>query len=422
MFFLLIIILFVETGGLGFFNPHTTFSVSTGFGKFHFGQILLIITYITFFIKYRHGRIRVNNPIIMMMIVLCLLIIFQIFRGVVERVSPRTILHGLTIIKMIFYFFPMIMFLKNRKDYDKYINILLLFGILSTFVTIYQFFTGVSFNRSIARYFGSGLFRVYHPGSVLIAFCLFITEANLLVKPKIKNYYFNYLLMVFYTIGLLTTFHRSLIGAAVISSVVIIVIDLSSRKSIKDFLKIIKINTLIFSIVIICGYLFIQNSGLGLDLILNRVNKGVEDISGFSGTYKTRYDILEISSEAVKQENFLLGHGLNIEHSNSSPFRMTYDNTYANIFILFGYMGYFTFGLLILSVLTASFKFYRYTKDKSYKAISLAIFAFIILIIITSMFAANFIYSPHLSVVVVSIGLLYLMQYFEYYGIERSET
>ena len=407
---LLYLVFFIEIGGLGFINPHTTFAIYTSFGKFQIGLILLIVIYITIFLSNRKVLKLYRNWIYLLVLVLHILIIFQFTRGYISGVSLRTLFYALLIQKMFFYFIPFVVVIKTETEINRFINYMLVLGILSSVIALVQFNYGFWMPSSGVRYFGYGFYRVYHPGALLIAFSILYIEAKLLLDDRNSRKFYLYVILTLLSAGLITTFHRNLFVGVVLSSSVLYFYASRISNNIKNNISLILKILFTSGTVIVATYILLEYTGLGVSVIVDRFSSGVDDITNTSGTFNTRIEILMNAIDELRSISLLLGNGFNIAYNPSSALFLTYDNTFANIFILYGYLGIILFSLLLISYLSTVVKLFVRTINNIIKISLLTTMSTMICIVISSFFSANIVYSPNLSIFVVLMGIIFFYQ------------
>jgi len=407
---LLYLVFFIEIGGLGFINPHTTFAIYTSFGKFQIGLILLIVIYITIFLSNRKVLKLYRNWIYLLVLVLHILIIFQFTRGYISGVSLRTLFYALSIQKMFFYFIPFVVVIKTETEINRFINYMLVLGILSSVIALVQFNYGFWMPSSGVRYFGYGFYRVYHPGALLIAFSILYIEAKLLLDDRNSRKFYLYVILTLLSVGLITTFHRNLFVGVVLSSSVLYFYASRISNNIKNNISLILKILFTSGTVIVATYILLEYTGLGVSVIVDRFSSGVDDITNTSGTFNTRIEILMNAIDELRSISLLLGNGFNIAYNPSSALFLTYDNTFANIFILYGYLGIILFSLLLISYLSTVVKLFVRTINNIIKISLLTTMSTMICIVISSFFSANIVYSPNLSIFVVLMGIIFFYQ------------
>ena len=407
---LLYLVFFIEIGGLGFINPHTTFAIYTSFGKFQIGLILLIVIYITIFLSNRKVLKLYRNWIYLLVLVLHILIIFQFTRGYISGVSLRTLFYALSIQKMFFYFIPFVVVIKTETEINRFINYMLVLGILSSVIALVQFNYGFWMPSSGVRYFGYGFYRVYHPGALLIAFSILYIEAKLLLDDRNSRKFYLYVILTLLSAGLITTFHRNLFVGVVLSSSVLYFYASRISNNIKNNISLILKILFTSGTVIVATYILLEYTGLGVSVIVDRFSSGVDDITNTSGTFNTRIEILMNAIDELRSISLLLGNGFNIAYNPSSALFLTYDNTFANIFILYGYLGIILFSLLLISYLSTVVKLFVRTINNIIKISLLTTMSTMICIVISSFFSANIVYSPNLSIFVVLMGIIFFYQ------------
>ncbi len=410
VFVLLLIIFIVGTGGFGFFSYIEGFNISTPVGTLEIGQILVIIALLICFLKRKRRRINIRGTILFPLIFFVYLIILQFFRGVLTGLSLQLSLRGIKRIYMFLYIFPLIILIKNRTQLQKFINCILLIGLISAFVAIYQFSTGSSLGASSVSSF-EGFSRVYHPGGVLMAFCFFISLSHLLIFGIQKKYNWMYIISIFYIIGIITTLHRNLIGSTVICSAVMIIIYLFYERKIRSIWK------PIFGAIIIIFALnyFLQKSGFGMEQLFLRAQTAITDIKYFEGTYAFRSELLIDTFSRIIKESPFIGVGFNYGSVANifGTYYITNDNTYNNILVMFGLIGLVIWFFLLYKIANISINKYKVIIKSPDKALYLAILTMPLFLLIVGFFSAIIIYSANLTILITLIAILYLLDYFQ---------
>ena len=418
---LLLIIFIVGTGSFGFFSTITGINISTPMGTFEIGQILLIIAFLTCFLKRKRRRINIRGTILFPLIFFVFLIILQFFRGFLGGLGLQLSLRGIKGIYMFFYIFPLIILIKNRSQLQRFINYILLIGLISSLAAIYQFLTGSTLGVSQARLFG-GFSRIYHPGAVLMAICFFISLSHFLVFGLQKKNIWMYVFAPFYIIGILTTLHRSLIGTTIICSAIMIIIYLFYERKIKSIWKPI-FGSLI--LILVLSYFF-QKSGFGVERLLLRGESAIMEIKYFQGNYAGRWEIFNDTFLRIIKDSPLIGVGYKHESVANilGTYYITNDNTYSNILVLFGLIGLIVWLILIYKIAILSIKTYKSTSKSSDKALYLSILVMPLFFIAIGFFGALIIYSANLTTLITIIGILYLLKYFQMHtmiGVNTNE-
>jgi len=408
---LLLIVFILGTEGFGFSSTTLGINISTPIGTIEIGQILLIIVLLICFIRSKRRKINIKESVLFPIIFLILFIFFQFFRNIAAGLNVQLALRGIKRIYMIFYIFPLIILIKNRSQLQKFINYILLIGFISALVAIYQFLLGTSFGASKAAGIGGGFSRIYHPGAVLMAFCFFISLSHFLIFGIRKKYYWMYVLIPFYLIGVIVTLHRNLIGATLFTIVLIIAVELLSKGKINLLWKPIFGGIILFLIL----SNILQKSGFGMEQLLLRGRSAIIEIKYFEGNYAGRWEILSDTFSRIIKESPLIGKGYQYEYVANilGTYYITNDSTYSNILVLFGLIGIIVWLILMYKIAILSLRMYINTLKLSDKALYLTILVMPIFFTIIGFFSAIIIYSANLTVLITIIGILYLLIYFQ---------
>ena len=411
MILLLLVIFILGTKGFGLLGYKAASVISTPIGTLELNQILLIAAFVICFLNSKRRRINVRDSILFPLFFLILFVLFQFFRNYIEGLDLQLAMRGIKRIYMIFYIFPLIILIKSRSQLQTFINYILLIGLLSSLVSIYQFITGTTFGISTASVFTRGFSRIYHPGAVLIVFCFFISLSHFLTFGIKKRYNWMYVIIPFYIIGILTTLHRSLIGTTIICSVIMIFLYLFYVKKIKSIWK-----TILGSLILILALnYFFHMIGFGVEPLLLRGESAVMEIKYFEGNYADRWEILINTFSRIMIESPLIGVGYKYKSDANVlvTFYLTNDSTYNNILVMFGLIGFIVWFILLYKIAIISKSNYKSILKLSDKALYLAILVMPLFFIVIGLFNSLFTYSANLTVVITIIGILYLLNYFQ---------
>jgi len=231
-----------------------------------------------------------------------------------------------------------------------------------------------------------------------------------LLDDRNSRKFYLYVILTLLSAGLITTFHRNLFVGVVLSSSVLYFYASRISNNIKNNISLILKILFTSGTVIVATYILLEYTGLGVSVIVDRFSSGVDDITNTSGTFNTRIEILMNAIDELRSISLLLGNGFNIAYNPSSALFLTYDNTYANIFILYGYLGIILFSLLLISYLSTVVKLFVRTINNIIKISLLTTMSTMICIVISSFFSANIVYSPNLSIFVVLMGIIFFYQ------------
>ena len=403
---LLVLIFFVEIGGFGFINPHNTLSITTGVGKFQIGLILLSLAYIILILKnIQQKKIKKNTATLFIML-LYLLFMMQFLRGFITGVTPRTLFYALSIQKMIFFTLPFIMTFKSSKDIKVVIKLILFASIISSLVALMQFYTGQWLPSSGVRYLAYGFYRVYHPSALLIAFSIIYVEAKILMHGEKINKISYFALLIILSLGLMTTFHRNYLVGVAIASISIYTFSLRMRPGVVYTIFVVPKIILVILFAGATIYYLLELTGIGVGTLISRFTDGYTDISAMSGTYSTRHEIFINAYETVSKINPIIGNGFNISYDPSSYTFLTYDNTIANIFILYGYVGFIIVAIILYQLFSTSMGLFKNATEHHYQILSATVYSFFLCVLATTYFSSNIVYSPNLTVIIVVVGLL----------------
>ena len=404
---LLLILFLLGTNFFGFL-PSIEGIIISKVGTLNLGHVILIFGFIISLIHWKPQRINIKDPLFSILLILLLIIFFQSLRGIFEGVGVKIIIREFKRIYMFFYIIPLIMIIKNKSQLQKFIDILLFFGFINSLVMIFQFITGTALVYSNVTVSSSGLYRIYHCNAFFVAMCLFVA-ISYSINIKGQKEFLKKIFIPFYIIGILTTFHRSLIIGCMIGIIFIVSINYLKKRKIK-FKYIVFI-----LIIIISSFFFLTKIGIGKAINL-RMSSGIEDMKYFEGTFSQRLLLLGFKFETIITESPLLGIGFRYNPDLSAdrydPYALSADESYGNIFVFSGFIGLIVLIIWYYLIIKISLKMYNNSYYIYDRAIYLGIFSFPILYFIMGFFSRIFFFTPNLTILITATAILYLLNYF----------
>lgn len=293
-------------------------------------------------------------------------------------------------------FFPFVKVLNNNRNQAKFIKYLFIFSLVSALIIYIQVIFGVYSNVSWGRV-GNSLtdkYRLFTPTSSLLFFFIFYSLGSFFIEKKTKIFL---LFALFLSGAYLLQMHRSVIASFAILLLVYFVTVPGIRKSKKLFYSIILSLSfiLIFSIVLnIIGFHF--------NYIFSSVNITDTELGSERGTFWLRLRVLFNTIVYIINNYPLFGRGLNWEMLNLYDYTFqgialtpTFDSGFTNIFLIFGFVGFFSFSYLFYAIIKHSYIFARNNFNPHIQNISQSIFIFFIYLAMISFTSDVFVLSAH---------------------------
>jgi hypothetical protein len=413
MIILLSLIFILGTKCFGFTHNIEALKIP-GLGVLNLGHILMIIAYTFTFLKWDSKRLKISDPILLPLLIIFLLALFQSTRNIIlDGVTVVEIIRELKRLYLFFYILPLIMLIKNKSQLRSFITILLIVGFVSSLVSIFQFFTGTTLYCSKVIPFAAGFYRVYHPNATFIGICLLVSISFSLFDMRIKGSYWVFF-MPFYIIGVIVSFHRSLIISCFVGLLIIFVINASVEKNIKLFIKLFFVGLISVSTL----FYFFDKAGLGLDPLISRINTSFSDVKRGEGTVYTRYLKVMFQASAINDRTeVFIGKGFlyNPEFMDVDfdPLALSSDIMYGNIYIFLGASGLLVLMLFYYNIFRTSYTLYKYSDDIYAKKIYLAFIPVSVIYFLIGFFSCVVFYPPILLCLLTFAGILCLLKYFD---------
>ncbi|NMB82161.1 MAG: hypothetical protein GYA14_10120 [Ignavibacteria bacterium] len=401
MFILLIIAVIIVSGGFGFIRSLDFLAINTPLGTFEIGQTLIIVLLLGLFIYDKKNKIRMDNKILFPFYFFILIILFQFLHNIGEAQSMRVVIRNIKDGPFTFLiFFPLLYYINSNDKLKKYVQWLINIGIISAFVALFQFVFKIQLDFSTTLEFQPGVYRVYHPGALLVPLSIYIITSRLFDKNYrgivIKDV--ASLLVLFG--GMFSTLHRSLIISTFVLFLFVIVYNSISKKN-------IKVTFLLFLVSLGITFYFLSNTYM-LDVLFIRVETAYSEMKYFEGNYYGRFFLFISMLTAVAKTSILFGVGFSYSNTYSSSLYVTNDNTYANLLVISGIIGLIIFLFICLYLIYKSYRLSISVNDGFYRIVLFSIAIYTVQWIALGIFADCVTYSPHI-IYIVSTWVIYIL-------------
>lgn len=417
-FNIILIVIFIITGGtLSFGFAWYNFSISLPF--FRVTESLAIILYLLFYTVFiNKTRINYKNSIFKYYYYFIILLLYIALKNIIlSEVSIIEVIQKVRSIYIIFFIFPIITLIQTKKHLKFLIHALYAISLISSLVYIFQFVTGTELIASTGSFY-KGIYRINHPGSLISSFVYFITLSHILVFGLRGKYFIYYITGLLSLIVIILSLTRGYIIATLFSTLFMFYRSLMIG-SVKAIIR----GTILVLLLVIFGFLFNSQFYSLTNLLFNRMEEGVNDVSYNTGTYDTRFDMVERKMSYIAKHNPLLGVGFGYytpKHKDevltskfyNNPIAMNGDSTYQNITIISGFIGLFLWLLNLYYINKKGYLIFKKSSDKFIKYVALfgSIFpSFIFLHGFSSSYFSNI----GFAIISLSIGFIFIAQKFE---------
>ena len=302
------------------------------------GAILTLICFISALLFYRDRKVNYKDPLVIAILLILVAIIGQALRNLIEGMDIETILVRMQPLYVYFYFLPLVIVLNSKNKIIQFIKLIKISAVLSAIFSIIQYITQISTSGSTGKY-ADDYFRVYHPDAYLMAVSLFIIVSEIILgETKIKTSKLNFVFAFLIILGILTTFHRNLIGATFIGLIIIV----STNIYFENKINIFKFTAVIFSLIFI-GSIITEYIGISADAITDRVSTGIDDLINVEGNFSLRFALILAQFLDIWNYYPIFGKGFDFiplsvdNYLKFDPYTLVADADYGNIVIIFGF-------------------------------------------------------------------------------------
>lgn len=382
-------------------------------GAFNIDDIALLLAFIIFVYVYMikgYGVIKIISGFDILILLIPALIIISSYKA--YEVYGQPILLGIRpqrFMFLYFLYFPLIIsFWKNRENFKTIKEIIILLGVLVSFLYIIQYliFENVQFLyvKSSIRFSEIRL----HFESFIVYLSYFFILDRILEEFRLKYLIFIFLELVF--LAVVIKGRLSLIGV-ILSTIIAIVLKKTSNKHV---------------IIYITLWIIIIGLSTPNSIVKEYIDSVVFEITNNEGNYEVRNNGKEFYKQTLKSNNnFILGNGfINTTYPQAvyqSGYAQHYyvaDNGLIGIVFEYGIIGGAWTILLYIIMFQRSFKLFKLSNDISYLAFSLYLIITVINIPYTIL---NII--PFFIVLAISMQeyeLLYTKKHNQYYYIKEN--
>lgn len=411
MFYLMVLITILSLNGLGIFSNIYLFS--TPIGNITLNLLVFIILIFSVFLKLTpKNKVNIFNKILKPYTYMVILLLIWLFINIfIEHASILSISINFRTINMIFFLYILIAYIRTKKQYVRYFNILIYSAVIMSIVTIIQAITGVKTPGSPNIPAFGRIYRVWHYGLWLVGMMTIFLFIKLLYKYKTID--LSYFLINF--IAVFASLSRGLIISVILGLVLSLFIK--NRKA-------INISTLIrtFYIFFIIVGLFLFTSfftDFKFSNLTKRITEGNQKIN--TGGDKRLNMAYEKSVFLIEHDFF--GKGLNhkavINRGGEKdpnwdyfdPYYLNGDFTYQNILLVYGVPGLLIFLFMFYNNYHISYRIFKQSISIDTKIYALF---FTVLPISVFLFGINGSLHSYQGYTIISImvGLTYLLKRF----------
>jgi len=410
-----LIIVFIITGGTMTFGfSWSNFSIPTPLFKITDSLlIILYLLFVSFFVK--RSKIKYTKTPIKYYYFFILLFFFELIKNIVLfEGSISKIIIGGKYFYVIFFIFPLIKLIKTKNEVKWFTNALIILGILNGLVYYFQFITGIELPASNGGYY-NGVFRVNLPGFNMIIIAFFLVFSRFIVGDKIITRGLTYIILLFFISIFVVTLSRGLILGIIISTIIVIRLSGLLKKTTSIFyFFFLGLGLFIIGLFLVLQFNFQFNS------LTSRLDKGYEDITQQTGTYKVRSDMMAIKMEYILLNHPFFGVGflyhLPDENENKftyyhNPIALNTDATYHNIVIVMGYIGLFLWLGILFQIFKTGKRLAIFYKENELKSIALSMTGLSFFIFIHG-FSSNYFNSTGLTFLTIILGYTFWLYKF----------
>ncbi len=389
-------VLFVEIKGCGIFPQG-----GLGLGNFNLLGILQLITLISMVvviaIKLKAFNYKNFNSLRLPSLLFFVLFFIALAKSIIDcfvlkDLTVPELLYAVKRMHIYLLFFFLLALLKTPADLKKILVLIVYLAILCSLVEFYvSFFNESTGTVIISR--GESIttkWRLYSLTGSIIALGFFIKMGEVVIKRKINI--IDILFMLILAGGVLIQFHRSvLVSFFFCLFIAIIYFVYQIRKNRKLFFSII----LFF--ILLClsgGYYFLKhNNNYIHDMIQTSVN--IEKSPG-GGSVTSRTAILVNTVDYIVKKKLIFGTGFSWHITSDSDYQNnkfalypTFDNSFTNIVLVFGFPGVLVFTFLFFQILKVHMAHLRSKNDLLCRVIALGSILTSIYLFSTSYFTDN---------------------------------
>lgn len=393
--------------------------IGTGtFGLFFFLQILIIIILLfPFFFRDKqliYGKTNVlYKPILLLFILFIISILYSIFQVIIVPGTATKILYNISNLKYYLLFFLIIHWIENIEQLKYFLKGLVILGFIASIVVLLSLISGNTNFTTITSETTNEIgraFRLMIPTEMLILYSLFIMFSKNLYQNTSKFAIYNYLLMFILFATFIMQMHRNVLASFFI---VIIIVAFYTPK-----IKITKRISKFIILFLLCLFFISLLAFIKQDItdITNTYVYSKSEFDSQQGNLWFRLMTLINTVNYVLKNNFLLGIGFNWKDTDFLTYYVdqfslgpTNDNSYTNIFIVYGLSGIIIYFYLFIKLFRSFFTLIIKTKDAFIRYISYANLLFLISILLIGFGSDNFIIYSNTTMFVVLFAVAYLV-------------
>ena len=394
--FLIGFVLFVEIKGCGIFPTG-----GLGLGNFNLLGILQLVSIISMIVVFlmNLNTFKYNNYNSLRLPSLLLFVLFFIALAksiidcfVLKEITVSELMYAVKRMHIYLLFFFLLALLKTPADLKKFLVLIVYLAILCSLVEFYvSFFNESTGTVIISR--GESIttkWRLYSLTGSFIALGFFIKTGEVIIKRKINIVDILFILIL--VGGILIQFHRSVLVSFFFCLFLAFIYSIYQiRKKRKIFISIILFFVLIF--VSIGYYLLKNNDNYIFDLIKTSVN--IEKTPE-GGSVTSRTAILVNTVDYIVKRNLVFGTGFSWHITSDSDYQNnkfalypTFDSSFTNIILVFGFPGALVFTFLFFQILKVHMAHLRSKNDLLCRVIALGSILTALYLFLTSYFTDN---------------------------------
>jgi len=405
----LAVIVILMIGLFGIYNPANPLLAVTGsFGTLALVDIISIslLAYFAYlFITKQLKSTPLNRPVI----VLLLMFVIQAFRAFF--LQGQSFLQVGRIMRPLFsylMFFIILARIRNRKELNLFLKLLLVISLISSAIVIHQCIFGWSPMGALRRM--GDIYRHNNVATEIIT-SIFLLSFCILPFLKLKKRSFVlFLVLPAYFAVFLYSGSRALWGTLAISIAACLLLMKRTDKNMQIFASIALF--LIISVAFF-GPTAVENF---LNPFRTRAETTIPTLIEREGTFLTRINLYKAKWDIVKKDNILMGIGFRYGSLRRDTIygATGADNGIAHIVFRFGLIGYLLFGWIFISFFKRAFFMLKHIKPSTDRAILVGLVATNIQLLLQLFFSDTLFRHHGIIVYVLSWALLEIIWEFHY--------
>lgn len=409
------LVVIISLDGLGLGMGKDFLSIQFAGQHSIFQLIVLLIIVLSLFVNHDKIFCR-ENPLTLPTFLVFSLFIISILTGIYEILFKSTfnfadLIKNLITVHIYLYFFSIIFLIKNKYELKTFFNGLIVLSVISAIIIIIQVVFGVSTEGNTISYGTTGGFheyRIYSTSAILVTFGFFLSLQGLFFSMNNKLKYI--LISIILALGILIQLHRSVIISFLISLIVYIIF-LPSLNLFK------KVKFLPFLVLLLLPFVyFLSFTTINFNYLIYSAIGSTEEFSMNEGNLWLRLNTLINTISDVWRNYPLFGRGFNWEPLDFFSYMLysfaktpTFDNSYANIILVFGFLGLVVYSFFCFRLFRLGIQIIKQEKATYFESITYSLLVMIFYMIITGITADHVIVSPDSIITIIIWAGLFLL-------------